>query len=170
LIREAEGDILLRQADAIAHGIAPFDQFSTDWRSHYGSVSRRWSRTSTITASKAIQSPARRGFEVERTRTAASARIISLLTQDPSEGAGAMPGKASLHKVNHALKALARLIAEEKLTSLALPRLATGVGGLDRANVRPLIEKHLERLDIPVIIYTAYRNGLRADEKLAHCA
>jgi O-acetyl-ADP-ribose deacetylase (regulator of RNase III) len=81
-----------------------------------------------------------------------------------------MPGKASLHNVNHALKALARLIAEEKLASLALPRLATGVGGLDRANVRPHIEKHLERLDIPVIIYTTYRNGLRFDEKLAHCA
>ena len=82
-----------------------------------------------------------------------------------------MPGKASLHNVNHPLKALARLIAEEMLaTGLALPPLATGVGGLDRAKVSPLIEKHLERLDIPVIIYTAYRNGLRADEKLAHCA
>ncbi len=82
-----------------------------------------------------------------------------------------MPGKASLHNVNHALKALARLIAEEMLaTSLALPRLATGVGGLDRANVRPLIDNHPERLNIPVIIYTANRNGLRFDEKLAHCA
>jgi len=38
------------------------------------------------------------------------------------------------------------------------------------ANVRPLIEKHLERLDITVIIYSTYRKGLRADEKLAHCA
>jgi O-acetyl-ADP-ribose deacetylase (regulator of RNase III) len=82
-----------------------------------------------------------------------------------------MPGKASLHNVNHPLKALARLIAEEMLTnSLALPRLATGVGGLDCAKVRPHIEKHLERLEIFVIIYTAYRNGLRFDEKLAHCA
>jgi len=80
-----------------------------------------------------------------------------------------MPGKASLHNVNHARMALARLIAEEKLASLALPRLATVVGGLDRAKVRPLIEKHLERLDIFVIIYTTYRKGLRADEKLAHC-
>jgi O-acetyl-ADP-ribose deacetylase (regulator of RNase III) len=97
--------------------------------------------------------------------------IISLLTQDPSEGVGAMPGKASLHNVNHALKALARLIAEEMLTtSLALPRLAKGVGGLDCAKVRPLIDKHLERLDIFVIIYMTYRKGLRADEKLAHCA
>jgi O-acetyl-ADP-ribose deacetylase (regulator of RNase III) len=82
-----------------------------------------------------------------------------------------MPGKASLHNVNHALKALARLIADEMLaTSLALPRLATGVGGLDWAKVKPLIEKHPERLDIPVIIYSTYCKGLRADEKLAHCA
>jgi len=82
-----------------------------------------------------------------------------------------MPGKASLHNVNYPLKALARLFAEEMLaTRLALPRLATGVDRLDWANVRFLIEKHLERLDIPAIINLTYRKGLRADEKFAHCA
>jgi hypothetical protein len=55
-----------------------------------------------------------------------SARIISLLTQDPSEGAGAMPGKASLHNVNHPLKALARLIAEEMLASKTSHRKTPG--------------------------------------------
>lgn len=32
---------------------------------------------------------------------------------------------------NHCLKALCQLIEEEKFESVALPRLATGVGGLD---------------------------------------
>ena len=93
-------------------------------------------------------------------------RIISLLTQEPSESAGGTPGGASLPNVNHALGELSGLIKKEKLASVALPRLATGVGGLDWAAVRPLIEKHLEPLGIPVIVYTTYRKGVPADEGL----
>jgi O-acetyl-ADP-ribose deacetylase (regulator of RNase III) len=92
--------------------------------------------------------------------------IINLLTQEPSEGAAGRPGKASLPNVNHALRALATLIENVKLRSVALPRLATGVGGLDWASVRPLVDNHLGGLDIPIIIYTTYRKGVRANENL----
>ena len=50
--------------------------------------------------------------------------------------------------------------------SVALPRIATGVGGLDWAEVQPLVERHLGDLGIPVIIYTEYHNGVTASEKL----
>ena len=93
-----------------------------------------------------------------------SARIINLLTQEPSESASGIPGKASLHNVNHVLKSLAGLIAREKLNSIALPRLATGVGGLEWNDVRPLIETHLGALDATVIIYATYLKGVRANE------
>ena len=79
---------------------------------------------------------------------------------------GRYAGGASLPNVNHALGELSGLIKKEKLASVALPRLATGVGGLDWAAVRPLIEKHLEPLGIPVIVYTTYRKGVPADEGL----
>jgi O-acetyl-ADP-ribose deacetylase (regulator of RNase III) len=42
---------------------------------------------------------------------------------------------------------------------LALPRLATGVGGLDWNEVQPLIVQHLEDLPIPILLYTTIHAG-----------
>ena len=47
---------------------------------------------------------------------------------------------------------------------MALPRLATGVGGLDWADVRPLIDKHLGSLGIPVYVYATFQPGVTAKE------
>jgi O-acetyl-ADP-ribose deacetylase (regulator of RNase III) len=50
------------------------------------------------------------------------------------------------------------------VTSLALPRLATGVGGMNWDDVRPLIDKHLGDLAIPVYLYVTYHQGEQASE------
>jgi len=90
--------------------------------------------------------------------------VVGLLTQDEAPSAGAHPGKATTHNVNLALKALRALVQEEAFESLALPRLATGVGGLAWDDVRPLIERHLGDLEIPVYVYTTFRPGVKAKE------
>jgi O-acetyl-ADP-ribose deacetylase (regulator of RNase III) len=66
--------------------------------------------------------------------------------------------------VNHALHALRTFAQKEKLTSLALPRLACGVAGLDWNDVKPLIEKHLGDLGIPIYVYANYQKGIKANE------
>ena len=91
-------------------------------------------------------------------------RIINLMTQEAAYDNGSKPGKASTEYVNRTLKNLKQLVEAENIESLALPRLATGVGGLDWEEVRPLIYKHLEDLNIPVYIYTLYQKGVKADE------
>ena len=91
-------------------------------------------------------------------------RIVNLMTQEAAYDNGSKPGKASTEYVNRTLKNLKELIEEEKIESLALPRLATGVGSLDWEDVRPLIYKHLEDLNIPIYIYTLYQKGVKADE------
>jgi O-acetyl-ADP-ribose deacetylase (regulator of RNase III) len=93
-------------------------------------------------------------------------RIVSLFTQQPAPHAGSHAGRATIENVNHALRALHKLAEKEKFTSIALPRLATGVGGLAWDEVEPLIEKHLGSLNIPIILYTTYAAGQAADEKL----
>jgi hypothetical protein len=45
-----------------------------------------------------------------------------------------------------------------------LPRLATGVGGLQWSEVFPLIEQHLGDLSIPIYVYTTYHQGQQASE------
>ena len=66
--------------------------------------------------------------------------------------------------MNNALRALRKEIENESISSVALPRLATGVGGLDWDEVQPLIERHLGDLDIPVFVYTTYKKGQKARE------
>jgi O-acetyl-ADP-ribose deacetylase (regulator of RNase III) len=56
------------------------------------------------------------------------------------------------------------LIETEKIKSVALPRLATGVGGLDWKDVKPLIEKHLGHLPVPIYVYATYQPGVQAKE------
>jgi O-acetyl-ADP-ribose deacetylase (regulator of RNase III) len=93
-------------------------------------------------------------------------RIIALFTQEAAYRQGEKPGKATVAHVNHVLRHLRQLIQKEKFRSIALPRLATGVGGLAWGDVEPFIHENLGDLGIPVLLYTTYRKGMAADEGL----
>lgn len=74
-------------------------------------------------------------------------------------------GEATIENVNHCIKAFAKLIENEKIKNVALPRLATGVGGLDRKEVKPVIEKHLGHLSVPIYVYSTYEPGVQTKEE-----
>lgn len=84
---------------------------------------------------------------------------MNLLTQEAPKSKQSHPGKATTHNVNLALRHLRKLSEEEGFTSIALPKLATGVGGLDWDEVKPLIENHLQDLGVPIYLYTSYEKG-----------
>jgi O-acetyl-ADP-ribose deacetylase (regulator of RNase III) len=87
-----------------------------------------------------------------------------LLTQEGGFEHGARPGRATVGNVNHCLRRLRHELEKEGITSVALPRLATGVGKLEWEEVRPLIDKHLGNLAIPIFVYTTYTPGIQAVE------
>jgi O-acetyl-ADP-ribose deacetylase (regulator of RNase III) len=93
--------------------------------------------------------------------------VISLLTQEGGYEHGSKPSGASPSSVNHALHALKKLIADEGLESVALPRLATGVGGLDWSVVRPLIRSQLGDVDAEIYVYARYVPDKKAAEPRA---
>ena len=63
-------------------------------------------------------------------------------------------GKSRLSDIEAGLSALAADIHRLKITSIALPPLGAGLGGLDWADVRPLIVAALDNLpDVQVIVY-----------------
>jgi O-acetyl-ADP-ribose deacetylase (regulator of RNase III) len=159
MIKNVEGDILLSQAEAIAHCVAPNDnyhqglalalrqkwpQMYKDFR-HYCHVSHP--KTGEIWAWKSDDQ-----------------YIISLFGQEAAYGHGGKPGKAHTEYVNHALRALHKFAEKEKLSSIALPRVATGVGGLVWEDIEPLIKRHLKSLNIPIYVYTVYRDNVPAQE------
>ncbi|MEQ8955105.1 MAG: macro domain-containing protein, partial [Gammaproteobacteria bacterium] len=90
-------------------------------------------------------------------------RIVNLLTQDGGYD-GSKPGQATESNVNHALRALKKIIEKEGFSSVALPRLATGVGGLEWDRVKPLIETQLGDLNIPIYVYVVFHAGQKAVE------
>ena len=49
--------------------------------------------------------------------------------------------------------------------SLAVPKVGTDVGDLDWRDVKPLILKHLDGLNIPVYLYTIFHKNIAAVEE-----
>ena len=166
MIHKVSGDILLTRAQVIAHGVAPNDDFHSglalalreEWPALYKDFRHFLHQ----------QHPDPGGLWMWGGTN--GLRIVNLFTQEPAPHAGAHAGRATTGHVNHALRALHKLAEKEKFTSIALPRLATGVGGLEWSEVAPLIEHHLSDLDIPVIVYENFVAGQRAEEPLPEAA
>jgi O-acetyl-ADP-ribose deacetylase (regulator of RNase III) len=160
MLKEVSGDILLTGAHAIAHGVAPNDNFhqglALALREQYPAMYKDFRHYCQISHPKPGALWVWAG--------AKGVRVVNLLTQNEAPGQGTNPGKATTHNVNLALKALRKLIEEESFESVALPRLATGVGGLQWDDVAPLIQRHLGDLDIPVYLYTTFHPGVKAKE------
>lgn len=161
MIHEVSGDILKSRAQAIAHGVAPNDDFHTglalSLREHAPALYKDFRHY--------CQSTHPKSGGLWTWAGADGRRIVNLFTQDGAEGHhGGKPGKATLSNVRHAMKALRAEIEAQKISSLALPRLATGVGGLDWADVRPVVYEHLADAGIPIYVYTTFHAGVAADE------
>jgi O-acetyl-ADP-ribose deacetylase (regulator of RNase III) len=161
MITKVSGDILLTDAQAIAHGVAPHDHFNQGLalalRERFPAMAKDFRHYCHRQNPKAGHAWLWAGPEKV---------IVNLMTQDAAPDNHAHPGKATPHNVGHALKELRGLAQKEGIKSIALPRLANGVGGLDWREVEPLIAKHLGDLGIPVIVYDIYKPGVKADEKL----
>ncbi|MCB1530876.1 MAG: macro domain-containing protein [Rhodospirillales bacterium] len=162
MIKEVSGDILLSQAQAMAHGIAPHDHFNQGLamalREHFPAMARDFRHYCHQQNPKPGSAWLWAGAEGKI--------IINLMVQEPPKDENSHPGKAKEKYIHSALKDLRKIIEEENISSLALPRLATGVGGLDWADVAPLIHQTLGDLDIPVFVYTTYHKGEKAKESL----
>ena len=160
MIHELSGDILLSGAKAIAHGVSPNDGF------HSGLALQLRERMPSMYKDfrHFCQTSHPKPGGLWTWMSADGHFIVNLFTQDSAYDHGSKPGHATLSQVNHTLHALRTLIEKELFPSVALPRLACGVGSLNWDEVKPLIEKHLSDLDIPVYVYATYQKGVRADE------
>jgi O-acetyl-ADP-ribose deacetylase (regulator of RNase III) len=159
VIYEVTGDILLTKAQAIAHGVAPNDSFdqglARGLRERWPAMYRDYRHYANQTHPKPGELWLWGGVGI---------RIFTLLTQEGSFDHGAHPGRATLVNVNHCLRLLRQQAEKEHIQSLALPRLATGVGALAWTDVKPLIDKHLGDFQLPVFLYSTYQPHVQATE------
>jgi O-acetyl-ADP-ribose deacetylase (regulator of RNase III) len=162
VIHLVSGDILLTRAQVIAHGVSPNDPMKQGLalalHDKYPAMHKdfhHWCNQAHPTPGEAWMWGGPGGV-----------RIVNLMTQEGGYGHGGKPGRASLKNVRGALRELARMAEAESFSSIALPRLATGVGGLDWDDVLPIIEERLSGLAIPVIVYAEFHQGQQAQEPL----
>ena len=161
MIQKVKGDILKSTSDLVAHGVAPNDHFDQGlalklrerWPAMYKDF-RHWCK---------VKSP--KSGEAWFWGGPEHTRIVALLTQDPAPEGHGHPGPATTHNVNVALRELRKIADEEGVRSLALPRVATGVGRLDWADVEPLIEQHFADAEYDVFVYEVYEPGVAAQEQ-----
>ena len=63
-------------------------------------------------------------------------------------------GRSRIEDIESGLTCLVKEVRERHITSIAIPPLGCGLGGLDWAIVRPMIEQAFERLlDVRVLLY-----------------
>ncbi len=162
MIEFVTGDILKSKAEAIAHGVAPFDHFNQglalslreQWPSLYKDF-RHFCHTQKVEEG-----------DVWTWKGAGGPTIFNLFTQEAATQQEGHPGRSSESYVNTCLKNLAKEIKKSNTKSLALPKLATGVGGLSWETVKPLILKHFEGVDTKLFVYEKYQKDLSAMEVL----
>ena len=162
MIREVSGDILLSKASVIAHGVAPNDDHAMGLaralREHAPAMYkdfRHYCKT---------QHPKPGSLWVWA--GADGRRIVALFTQEAAYRPREHPGRASVANVNHALHALRQFIERENVKSVALPKLATGAGGLNWQDVRPVVDRQLASLASAIILYSTFHSGQAAAEGL----
>jgi O-acetyl-ADP-ribose deacetylase (regulator of RNase III) len=160
MIHEVSGDILLTKASAIAHGVAPNDHFDSGLAL---ALRDRWPAMAKDFRHYAHQAHPKPG-ELWVWGGVGGVRIINLLTQDGEHGHGVKPGRASVANVNHCLRRLRHELEKGEIKELAIPALATGVGGLKWAEVKPLIAQHLGDLPVEILVYATYHKGQQASE------
>ena len=164
MMHSLEGDLLLSKAELIAHGVAPNDDWKSSLamalRERFPALHKDFRHYCHQSAPKPGTLWLWQGVDQHGRRW----RIANLFTQDAPSQIGGHPGRARPEYVNHALHELRKLVEHEELGSIALPRLATGVGGLEWQNVEPLIKTQLGALKIPIYVYTKFVPNQAAKE------
>lgn len=169
MLYQVSGDILRTHAPVIAHGVAPNDPFHSglalQLRELMPSMYKDFRHYCQVTHAKPGEVWAWAG-----SGPAGPLQVVCLMTQEGGYEHGAKPGRARPEHVNHALKHLRKWIDQHRPEAIALPRLATGVGGMAWEAVWPLVQQHLGDLNIPVYVYTTFRKGVQATEPVPAAA
>lgn len=164
MIHELTGDLLLSKAEVLVHGLAPDDDckqgLARALRERFPAMYKDFRHWCRIAGPKPGSMWSWQGVDAN----GRTVHLVALLTQEPPEHAGAHPGRATTASVNHALHELRKWLDREKPRSVAMPAIATGVGGLPWNQVAPLLQSQLGGTTTQIYVYTRYAPGVAATE------
>lgn len=160
MMKEVTGDILLSSAEAIAHGVAVDDDFKhgvgaelkSQWPSMYKDF-RHFCKT---------HSP--KEGDVWAWKGPGTPVIFNLFTQSASETHGGFPSKATLPNVHHAVRNLVKELNKQNIKSVAITKIATGVGGLNWNDVKASLDSDFGNFSGNVFVYSTFKAKEKAHE------
>ena len=160
MIYEVEGDILMSRADVIAQGVSVSDPM-----------------TSGLARKLQEKFPSMRDQFLEWCEETnpepgeiwlwpgdGKTRVLNLIVgeaADPELGRASRPNKIAVHR---ALRAVNKLVVDERLSSIAIPKIGSGAGGIDWLEVRGMMHSQLGELLIPLFVYVTPLDGMLASE------
>lgn len=154
MIKEVYGNILWSKSDAIVQSIARNEDFS---RGLAASIRAEWPAIAEDFDACCCNGELKEG-DAWMWENASGVDVINLIAHGESRN-------ASLASLDQSLAALAKLVQQKGLKSLAVPKVGTDIGDLDWRDVKPLIQKHLGGLNIPVYLYTIFHKNIAAVEE-----
>ena len=159
MIYEVEGDIMLTRAQVIAHNVAVNDPMT---RGTSRKLSERFPAMVEAYHAWCEETNPEPG-ELWLWEAADHTQILNLITHEGDDDPTRVrrPDKIAVHRC---LRRMARLVADERLKSIAMPKIASGEFGIDWAEVRAMLDSQLSELVIPVFVYVQNLEGQVASE------
>lgn len=160
MIYEVEGDILLSRAQVIVQEVAVGDLMV---RGFARKLKERYPVMVTEFTEWCQQHDPEPGA-VWLWGSLDKALILNLITKQGDADDPGRPGKPTKLGIYRSLHALNEMALTERFTSIAMPKIGTGIGGLDWDEVRGMMHSQLGELLIPIFIYVLELDGQVAFE------
>lgn len=160
MIYEVEGDILMSRADIIAQGVSVNDPMTSGLarklQEKFPSMREQFNEWCEETQPE----PGDIWLWPGNGKT----RVMNLIVSeeaDPALGRASRPDKIAVHR---AFRALSKMVVDERISSLAIPKIGSGAGGIDWLEVRGMMHSQLGELLIPLFVYVTVLDGMLASE------
>jgi len=160
MIYEVEGDIMMTRASVIVQGVAVNDPMTQGLARR---LQERYPMMREAFQQWCEETDPEPG-EVWMWGGADKQRIINLVTHPATDPALKRQGRPTKIAVLRAFRALNKLVLNERLFSLALPKIGSGYAGIDWLEVRGMLHSQLGDLLIPIFVYVTELEGMVASE------
>jgi O-acetyl-ADP-ribose deacetylase (regulator of RNase III) len=154
MIKEVYGNILLSNSDAIVQGVAPEEEFTSGLAA---SVKEKWPAIEKDFRQYCAQGQLKPG-DLWAWRNADGLDVLNLVIHGKNNG-------TTINSLDRGLGQLVEYLKLQDIQSVAMPKIGTDVGDFDWRDVKPLIEKHLGPLEIPVYLYTIFNKNIAGVEE-----
>lgn len=159
MIYEVKGDILLSRAQVIVNDVGVGDPMT---RGLGRKLNERYPAMVEAFREWCEENNPEPG-DIWLWEAADKSQIVNLITHEGDEDPTRIRRPERI-AVNRCLRRLAKMVADERFKSMAMPKIASGEFGLDWTDVRGMMDSQLSEVLGPIFVYVVELDGQVASE------